>query len=270
MARQKRSDRAKAEETAPRVCFVIGPIGEPDSETRRRSDQVYKYIIAPVVEPRGYKLLRADKIGSPGVITSQVIEHVVNASLVVADLSEKNANAFYELAVRHAFRKPIVQVISVEWDLPFDVAAMRTVFFDLTDPDRIEEAKKELAEHLDAIEQDDAVTETPISAALDLQELRSSGDVLAKAVAEIQATLSVVLTELRTRLPTPSAENLVSLLSASASPANYPITGRALGGTSESTFEERFAAWQRALERMQRESRPTDDDGPEAIEGEEE
>src|SRR5918911_595234 len=121
MARQRGPGGTKAAETAPRECFVIGPIGEPESETRRRSDQVYKYIVAPVVEPRGYKLLRADKIGSPGVITSQVIDHVVNASLVVADLSERNANAFYELAVRHAFRKPVLQLSSIEWELPFDL-----------------------------------------------------------------------------------------------------------------------------------------------------
>jgi hypothetical protein len=186
---------------AERECFVVGPIGEAESETRKRSDKIYKYVVAPVVEPRGYKLLRADKIGSPGVITSQVIEHVVNASLVIADLSERNANAFYELAIRHAFRRPFVQLISVGWDLPFDVAAMRTVFVDLTDPDRIEEAKRELAQHLDTVERDPAALETPISAVLDLQELRSSGDALAKAVADIQTTLSAVLTELRERLP---------------------------------------------------------------------
>lgn len=49
-----------------RTCFVIGPIGDEGSETRRRSDQVLKYIIAEVVEEFGYEALRADQIADPG------------------------------------------------------------------------------------------------------------------------------------------------------------------------------------------------------------
>src|SRR3989339_2254786 len=92
-------------------CFVIAPIGEPDSDTRKRSDQVLKHIIRPAVEACGYKAVRADEIDKPGIITSQVIQRVVDDPLVVADLTESNPNVFYELAIRHALRKPLIQLI---------------------------------------------------------------------------------------------------------------------------------------------------------------
>jgi hypothetical protein len=85
-----------------KTCFVIAPIGEADSEDRKRSDQVVNFVITPAVAECGYKPIRADKISEQGIITSQVIEHIVNDPLVIADLTKQNANVFYELAIRHA------------------------------------------------------------------------------------------------------------------------------------------------------------------------
>ena len=78
-------------------CFVICPIGEPKTEIRIRSDKVYKFIINPVIEKLdGYdlKVIRADKISSPGVITDQIIQHLLEDILVIADLSDSNPNVF--------------------------------------------------------------------------------------------------------------------------------------------------------------------------------
>lgn len=188
-------DASVAEANSPE-CFVISPIGAAKSETRKRADQVFRHIITPVVSAEGLTPLRADKLGKPGVITSQVIDHVVNAELVVADLSEHNANVFYELAIRHAFRRPLIQLISVEWELPFDLLGMRTVFFDLKDPDSIEEAKAELAAHLAAVRDDQDAADTPISLALDLKEMRSSGDLVARSLADIQTAIAELRADL--------------------------------------------------------------------------
>ena len=106
-------------------CFVVAPIGELDSDTRKRSDQVLNYVIKPAVSECGYIAIRADEIDKPGIITSQVIQHVVNDPLVVADLTERNPNVFYELAIRHAIAKPLVQIMKKGEQIPFDVAATR-------------------------------------------------------------------------------------------------------------------------------------------------
>src|SRR5262245_29205679 len=92
--------RANPPET--KTCFVIAPIGEQDSVVRKRSDQIFKYLIGPAAQECGYTALRADQIAEPGIITTQVIQHIVDDPLVVADLTGRNPNVFYELAIRHA------------------------------------------------------------------------------------------------------------------------------------------------------------------------
>jgi hypothetical protein len=79
------------------------------------------------------KHVRADKIGEPGMIPGQVIEHIMRAKLVVVDMSYHNPNVFYEMALRHACRLPIVQISRKADRLPFDVNQMRTVVIDTTD-----------------------------------------------------------------------------------------------------------------------------------------
>jgi hypothetical protein len=77
--------------------------------------------------------VRADQIGKPGMITAQVIEHLANARVVIADLSFHNPNVFYEVALRHACRKPIVQLIRTIDPIPFDLDQFRTIRIDTTD-----------------------------------------------------------------------------------------------------------------------------------------
>ena len=154
--------------THEKLCFVISPIGDADSETRKRSEQVLNYVVRPAVTSCGYKAVRADEIDKPGMITSQVIQHVVNDDLVVADLTERNPNVFYELAIRHALRKPLVQIIRKGEAIPFDVAGTRTIYVDHKDLDSVAAAKNEIIKQVKALGHRDAnfrVARSPTSAA---------------------------------------------------------------------------------------------------------
>lgn len=181
-----------------KTCFVIAPIGEPESDTRKRSDQILRHIIAPAVEARGYTAVRADELDKPGMITSQVIQHVVEDSLVIADLTGRNPNVFYELAIRHAIRKPIVQIISKGENIPFDVAGTRTIFVDHHDLDNVAQAKESILEQIDALEADSSDLETPISVSLDLQLLRQSENPEQRSLADMVSLLSNIQNGLST------------------------------------------------------------------------
>lgn len=115
------------------VCFIVSPIGSADSLYRKHANLVLGSLIEPALAELGLRAVRADKISKPGLITGQVIEHIAKARLVIADLSFANPNVYYELALRHAARKPVVQIIRSEDDLPFDVGQYRTVTLDMTD-----------------------------------------------------------------------------------------------------------------------------------------
>jgi hypothetical protein len=174
-------------------CFVIAPIGDVESDTRKRSDQILKHIISPALMSCGYKAIRADQISEPGMITSQVIQHIVDDPLVVADLTERNPNVFYELAIRHAIRKPLVQMIKKGEQIPFDVAGTRTIYVDHHDLDSVESAKLEIISQVNALEKNPSIIETPISVSLDLQILRQSDNPEQRSLADVLS----VITELR-------------------------------------------------------------------------
>jgi hypothetical protein len=112
------------------VCFYVAPIGDEDSEERRHSDLFLGSLVEPAVADLGLHVVRADGIGRPGMITAQIIEHLVKARVVVADLSFHNPNVFYEMALRHALRLPIVQIVRRADGIPFDVDQFRTIEVD--------------------------------------------------------------------------------------------------------------------------------------------
>jgi len=182
----------------PKTCFVIAPIGDEKSSTRDRSDKVLRHLIAPVLAGHGYEApVRADHIASPGMITSQVIQHLVDDDMVIADLSAANPNVYYELAVRHMVRRPLVQIIEKGEPIPFDVAGSRTIVFDHHDLDSVESARTHLSRQLQAAERDAGSVDNPISIALDLKALRSSSDPVQRSIAAVASELAVVREDVR-------------------------------------------------------------------------
>lgn len=149
------------------TCFVVSPIGDPDTVERRHADLMLTAFIEPALAELGLTAVRADKISVPGLITGQVIDHVARAKLVIADLSFGNPNVYYELALRHATRKPIVQIIRTADRLPFDVGQFRTVTIDMTDiytlVPQIDLHRQEITRQCRAAIADGATAESPLS-----------------------------------------------------------------------------------------------------------
>lgn len=180
----------KVQDENKKICFVISPIGEEGSDIRERSDQILKHIITSSVEQLGYTIIRADKIAEPGIITTQIIEHIVDAELVIADLTDKNPNVFYELAIRHAIRKPLVQMIKKGEVIPFDVAATRIIQFDLQSLDSVASAKEEIISQVKSLEAGKNEINNPISVSLDLKLLKESGNIEERSLADIVEAVS--------------------------------------------------------------------------------
>src|SRR5262245_32793971 len=113
-------------DNAQRTCFVVMGFGrKTDFESGRvlDLDKSYRNIIKPAVEATGLKCVRADEIVHSGLIDLPMYEQLLNAEVVVTDLSTSNKNAFYELGVRHALR-PYTTVVIAEDGMkafPFDV-----------------------------------------------------------------------------------------------------------------------------------------------------
>jgi hypothetical protein len=153
-------------------CFIISPIGDDNSEIRRRADLVFEFVIEPVANECGYKAIRADQLSTPGMITSQIIRHLAEDPLVIADLAGHNPNVFYELAIRHVARKPVIQITQVGESIPFDVAPTRAIALDHKDLRSAALCRQNLAKQIRSVEKDANDFDNPISTTIDLQLYR--------------------------------------------------------------------------------------------------
>lgn len=179
-------------ETKKKICFAVTPIGDEGSEIRLRSDQVLMHIIEPVMGDLGYETVRADRISQPGMITNQVIEHLIDDELVVADLTGSNPNVFYELAIRHATRKPIVTIIEAGERIPFDVNQSRTIHVNHHDLDSVADCKKNIDAQVRALEKNPRNFFTPVSVAIDLRAMNESGSPEAQRDAQVLFALQAI------------------------------------------------------------------------------
>lgn len=141
-------------------CFMVCPIGEEGGDVRKNSDDVLNYLITPVLSEKGYEVIRADKILDNDTITDTILEWLRNADLVIADLTDKNPNVFYELGYRAALNLPIIQIITEGQSIPFDVSGIRTHFYNIHDFGKADSFRSNLKVIIDKIESRVSVQET--------------------------------------------------------------------------------------------------------------
>lgn len=163
-------------------CFIICPLGGAHSDIRKKSDMILRHVFQPVLDKNDYKAIRADQIPKVGLITSQIINLIMESPLVIADLTDSNPNVFYELAIRHAIRKPYIQVITKGQKIPFDLSGIRTIEIDITDLDNVESAKIEIENQILEFKKGH-IPDSPISVASSARLLQNDSD-LAEEIAE--------------------------------------------------------------------------------------
>lgn len=111
------------------TCFVIGPIGEDGSEERRRFEALVDHVVTPALKPLGFKVGDPHRDFQATTITTGIISRLLEADLVIADVTGSNANVMYELAVRHAKRKPTIMISELPLILPFDLKDEYTITY---------------------------------------------------------------------------------------------------------------------------------------------
>ncbi|MBA7467959.1 hypothetical protein ES707_03199 [subsurface metagenome] len=104
------------------LCFVLMPF-------KPEFTRIYDDVLQPAIREAGLNSLRADEIFSPTPIVEDVWVHIGKSRLIVADVTDKNPNVFYELGLAHAIGKSVIIITQRKEDVPFDVAYIRYLIY---------------------------------------------------------------------------------------------------------------------------------------------
>ncbi len=101
-----------------KLCFVLMPF-------KNSFDRIYKEQIKPTVESLGLKCVRADEIFSPTSVLEDIWTHILKSKVIIADVTGKNPNVFYEMGIAHTIGRPVIIITQNKEDVPFDIAQYR-------------------------------------------------------------------------------------------------------------------------------------------------
>ncbi len=96
----------------------------------------------------GFEPIRADELFTTGSVVEQIWEQIEKAKLLLADLSGKNPNVFYELGLAHAAKKPVIFAASQVDDVPFDLRHLRVIIYDIREPNWAVRLHRSVADYL--------------------------------------------------------------------------------------------------------------------------
>jgi len=123
------------------TCFVMMPFGD-------WFDKYYQEIYVPAIREAGFEPIRADELFSTGTVVEQIWEQIKKAKILLADLTDRNANVFYELGLAHAARKPVVFTAPKLEDVPFDLRHLRVILYEVREPDWASMLRKGVTDYL--------------------------------------------------------------------------------------------------------------------------
>lgn len=106
----------------PKLCFVIMPFSD-------KLDPIYESIIKPVLKELKYNSLRADEIFTSKPIIDDIWQNIKKSKFLIADLTDRNPNVFYELGLAHALSKDVILLTQDLKDIPFDLRHYRIIVY---------------------------------------------------------------------------------------------------------------------------------------------
>ena len=107
------------------LCFVMMPF----------ADQFflnYEEAIRPALEAAGLRGVHAGEIFGTREIMEDIWESICTARVVVADVTGRNPNVFYELGIAHTMGKECVVLTQASHDVPFDITSRRYILYEPT------------------------------------------------------------------------------------------------------------------------------------------
>jgi len=124
------------------LIFVLMPFED-------KLDQVYKEFIKKPLKKKGYEVKRADDFFKPHPIIKDIWKSINEAEIIIADLTGRNPNVFYELGLAHLLGKYSILITQNLNDVPFDLKSIRIIEYKY-EPEGFKKLKEDVKNAIDA------------------------------------------------------------------------------------------------------------------------
>jgi len=95
------------------------------------------YTIRDVSFDAGFKCFRGDEQNFQSDIFPHILKFIISSEIIIANISGRNPNVFYELGIAHALNKKVILIAESASELPIDLRSKRILFYkDQTDLSR--------------------------------------------------------------------------------------------------------------------------------------
>jgi len=93
------------------------------------SNRIWQKMIKPVIEKSGYNAKRADDLYGQDIM-EDIWNRILTSKIIIADITSRNANVFYELGIAHTLGKNVILISQTVEDIPFDLNRYRHILYE--------------------------------------------------------------------------------------------------------------------------------------------
>lgn len=92
------------------------------------------HLVRDICLKANYKFFRGDEQDFGSDIFPHILKYIVSSDLIIANITGRNPNVFYELGIAHALNKKVILIAELNSELPIDLRSKRILFYkDLKD-----------------------------------------------------------------------------------------------------------------------------------------
>lgn len=197
-----------------KTCFVVMPISDVADYDAGHFARVYEHLIKPACVEAGFDTVRADDVKNTNFIILDILKRIVEADVVVCDLSSRNPNVLYELGIRQAFDLPVVLIKDSQTDRIFDIQGVRTNDYDESlRVDTVKRDRQRLISSIHATVQDHEADPSSLIRLLSVRkaelpqstELSQGSSLILDAISDIAERISAIESRASVRMHTKSS-----------------------------------------------------------------
>lgn len=147
----------------PRTCFVIMPFSKTASCSEEEWTLIFEKVLKPSIEGAGLDYVCRRSVATRGNIVGAILQDLNDSPVVLADLTDRNANVFYELGVRHTLKDRSVLIAQKREDIPSDLQAYAYHVYDWKTPEGIKALADRMKQLLIEIDNNPERPDNPVS-----------------------------------------------------------------------------------------------------------